>query len=757
MGLLLLFRAPPPPDPALLRPTATVQIDFSSDLSAGLAYYEKVAADGPYLWYRLKETAGTVAADAAGNALTGTFAGSYTLNQTSGKPITGETASRYVNFGSGGRISYDSTAARNSVRLTWEAWIYQATLSGSAATFYRIADSSGSSDWMAFSVRGDGKLYMESGFSDAMTSTSPISAATWYHVACVADVEADTYTFYVNGVAQATTYALPGLNVKVGFQRTSVEPWFWGARDTGTASVSRIAEPALYTYALATSQLSDHYNAAITTPFSGFSWTTVNDFLDDREPLTRKFGRESNTSGVTPMELSFRLWNRDRRFEIDNPASPYYPYVVPGRPVRVQMVQDGVTYDWAFGYIQDFPQDYSDDLFGTVPIVANCFLEKMNQAEMSSRAFSEQLAGARMGQVLSIAGQPQSMRSLDAGANQMMAQIVESGSAGDHAQQVARSDRGMQFFDGRGYAVFQDGNYRTSNARAVSSQGTLGPVEINYRRPQFHSPKSLIRNVIRLRRPGGVEQQAIDAASKQKYGESTYSDELLLANDSALAARAADLLADYREPALRVRSVEFDPRQSTGHWEDSLGVQLSDRYTWQFDPMQGSSLIRAVYVEGVSDVYDFRSGQYLSHWVLSLATEGAQIALPSVAIAVASAPVPTVIGGSSGNVTVTPSAALAVGSTPTPTTLGGSFEQVRVGLAVAGGSNTSGLVKAAPPALMGAHVPKLPVAQVFVFVFSAPPMYNAIVAGSTNQDYRMQPAPQPVGDNRQRVSTIVQR
>jgi hypothetical protein len=741
-----------------IRPTATVQIDFSSNLSAGLAYGEKVRGDGPYLWYRLQETAGTSAADASGNGVTGTLSGTYTLNQTSGKPITGETASRYVNFSTDGRVSFPVTPITGVPRITLEAWVYQATLSGSAGTFYRIADApGGGQDWMSFAVRGDGKLSMESGGSDATTTGSPISAATWYHVAVVMDVEAHTHTFYVNGVPQSTSYA-GGLDQPlIGFQSTGQATWAWGVADTGRTPISRIAEPALYTYAVATSQLLDHYNSAITTPFAGFSWTTVNAYLDDREPITRKFGRETNTSGVTPMELSFRLWNRDRRFEIDNPASPYYPYVVPGRPVRVQMVQDAVTYDWAFGYIQDFPQDYSDDLFGTVPIVANCFLEKMNQAEMNSRAFSQQLAGARLNQVLSIAGQPQSMRTLDAGANQMMAQVVESGSAGDHGQQVARSDRGLHFFDGRGYAVFQDGNYRTSNSRATTSQGTLGPVEINYRRPQFHSPKSLIRNVIRLRRPGGVEQQAIDAASKQKYGESTHSDELLLATDSALAARAADLLADYREPALRVRSVEFNPQQSTGYWADALGVQLSDRYTWQFDPMQGSTLIRAVHVEGVADSYDFRSGEYVATWVLSVTAEGAQIALPSVAIAVASAPAPTTIGGSSGNVTVTPSAALAIGLTPAPTTLGGSFEQVRVGVAVAGGSNTSGLVKAAPPPLMGAHVPKLPVPQVFVFVFSAPPMYNAIVAGSTNQDYRMQPAPQPVSDPRQTTSRIQQR
>jgi hypothetical protein len=739
------------------RPTATVQIDFSSNLSGGLAYYEKVAADGPYLWYRLQETAGTSAADASGNGVTGTYAGTFTLNQTAGKPVSGETASRYVNLGTNGRVSFPNGGPKSVPKVTLEAWIYQATLDGSASTFYRICDSDGSPDWMSFAVLGNGKLSMESGGSDATTSGAPISAATWYHVAVVMDTEAHTHTFYVNGVQQTTSYA-GGLDQPIiGYQRTAVGNWHWGCAGIPgqTVPVSRLAEPALYTYALATSQILDHYQAAATVPFTGFSWTTVNAYLDDREPLTRKFGRESNTSGVSPMELSFRLWNRDRRFEIDNPASPYYPYVVPGRPVRVQMVQDAVTYDWAFGYIQDFPQDYSDDLFGTVPIVANCFLERMNQAEMSSRVFVEQLAGARINQVLSIGGQPQSMRTVNAGANTMMGQAVESGSPGEHGQQVARSDRGLFFFDGAGFAVFQDGTYRTSNARAVTSQGTLGPVEINYRRPQFHSPKAMIRNVIRLRRPGGVEQQAIDAQSKQKYGESTHSDELLLANDSALATRAADLLADYKEPTLRIRSVEFDPQQSTGHWVDALGVKLSDRYTWQFDPMQGSTLTRAVHVEGVADTYDFREGVYTAYWVLSLATEGAQIALPSVAIAVASAPAPTTIGGSSGNVTVTPSAALALGIAPAPTVIGGDVSTVRLGIAVQGGSNTNGVVRGAPT-VNPTYVPKLPVPAVFVFVYSAPPTYSVIVQGGTNQGYRMTPVPQPVTDARRRVSQLVQ-
>lgn len=606
------------------RPTVTVEIDFTTNLASGFAYYEKVLADGPLIYYRLQETAGTSAADASGSGLTGTFSGTYTLNQTSGKPVSGESASRYVDIASGGRVAYPPAAA-GTTKLTLEAWVYRATLDGSASTFYAISDAPGSgtapNDWMAWSVRGDGTLHMLSGDVEWTTSTAPITAATWHHVAVVMDVENDSLVFYRNGVAVAATASPSGFESnRIGFQRTGASTWYWGRAPANTAysTISRIAEPALYTEALSAAQILDHYNAAATTPFSTYTWTNVTSYLDDRAPLTRTLGRETGLGDVAPMTLTFTLLNRDRRFEPEYSSSPYYPNVEPGRPCRVTMTQDATSYDWAFGYIQDFPQQYGTELVGTVPITAACFLERMNQDEMSGWQFREQTAGARQNRVLNIAGLPAAMRAIDTGANSVMAQADVSGNTGGHALQVARTDRGLFFFDGRGYAVFQDGNYRSSNTRSTTSQGTLGHTSIDYLSPDFHAPLSMVKNEIRLRRPGGVEQLVTDATSKNKRGRRSYSDELLLTTDAALATRAAALLADYKDPVLRVRSVTFDPRQGGGFWNHSLGVKLSDRYTWEWDPLQGTTLSRSVFVEGVSDVYQFREGLYLSTWFLSL-------------------------------------------------------------------------------------------------------------------------------------------
>jgi hypothetical protein len=292
------------------------------------------------------------------------------------------------------------------------------------------------------------------------------------------------------------------------------------------------------------------------------------------------------------------------------------------------LTYNAVTYDWAFGFIEDFPQTWDEaGMFGRVQIVAHCFLERMNQAELRDRRFLEHASGTRMTMLANIAGVPNSSRDLDAGAFSVMEQTVTGGTAGDHGRQVARTDRGLMFFDGRGYMVFQDGSYRTTESRSTTSQGTLGrsgsdDIE-TLGAPEFHAPSKLILNEITLRRPGGVDQTAADSGSRAKYGPRSHTDELLLVSDAATATRAAALLADYKDPVLRVRSIRFNPAKDN-KWVDALGVRLSDRYTWQFHPQQGWLISRDVFVEGVEDRWV--GAEYVATWFLSPAPLPVQVA-----------------------------------------------------------------------------------------------------------------------------------
>jgi hypothetical protein len=606
-------------------PVISVEIDFDTDLSAGFSYSQRVLSDGPYVYHQLRESAGTAATDASGNGVTGTYQDTYTLNQTSGKPVTGESASRYVNFGgsgtSAGNISFPMPEGEfPGNHLTLEMWIYQSSLSGSDATHYEIAADL--TENTKFYLQGDGRLRLDSYAEGWETTSVVISAATWYHVVATIDAEVGEARIYVNGVPQSLT------NVGIGdgslfrlhYMRS---PWYWGTSQNdpaGKGSISRIAEPAVYTYVLAPVVVDAHYDAAAISAFAGYTWTDVTDYVFAEVGMTRKFGRESETDDVTPMEIAYVLNNRDRRFEIENTESPYYPNVEAGRPTRIRMTYDAVTYDWAFGFIDDWPQDWDNKRMCRVPIRASCYLERLNQEEIGARTLNEQLTGARITVLLNAAGQPTSLRDLDAGAYTLMGQTVESGTAGDQARLAAKSDRGLLFFDARGYAVFQDGDARSTDTRSIIAQGEFGDPdfgEIPYMRPEFHAPAALIRNTITLRRPGGVDQTAVDAASRSRHGHRSYTDEVLLATDGAAATRAAELLADYKDQTLRIRALSFNPDAGDGFWVNALGVQISDRYMWSFRPELGSPISREVFVEGVSDFV--RGGEYVSTWFLSLA------------------------------------------------------------------------------------------------------------------------------------------
>jgi hypothetical protein len=926
-------------------PRPVVQVDFATDLAASVAYSEQVLASAPYAYHLLRETSGTALADATGNGRSITASGTVTLNQTSGKPVTGETASRYVTLGANADLLFAGAATEN---VTVEAFVYQGALSGSGATQYVVFTNGGTfaaKSLLRLYVDGLGKIIGSFGNVQFESNAGVVVAATWYHVAVSFDAANRAAQIYLNGAAITTTVTSSPSAWSLAQVLTS---WRWGGGSAVT-SVDRLGEPTVYTRAVAAAEISDHYAARLLPPFAGYSWTDVTPYLLFAAGLRRRFGRESQLDEVTPMTVEYTLRNDDRRFEAGylgdvanlaaNPSfetslsywaddgsftgvtrtlsggsyrmtgfaattTPYFYYaatwysgkgirldvtggdtvalsarairatrtgtvrvtaqfrdandnvisapsvdtasvadqrvsgtftvpdgaevvlaifmflgsvvgdgcavddfravkgtattyvdgstggyawtgaaglsqtVTPapyagmiegGRPTRVQMMHDGNAYDWAFGFVEDWPQVWDRAvLFGEVPVRAACFLERLNQENIGTRVFSAQQAGGRITAILNAAGHPASMRAIAPGAGTVMGGTFENVSAGDHARQAARTDRGLVFFDGRGYAVFHDGNRRGDGvtnpsaavdvsgwsgfdstnlftptrvvdaspaaatafevaatpasannivlfpvtlgtnmkavrqgdivnlqawvkmvsgatsaqlyARVLDASGTLvtqtfvaqsvaagwnhltaqytvpagvawvapqivfvGTIgvaitgrateihavptvrgvlgsavgEIPYWEPDFHTPLSMVRNDITIRRPGGVDQPAVDPASQRKRGKRSYSDELLLVDDTAAAVRAALLLSVYKDPQTRVRSVTFNPAAQPGFWPHALGVQISDRYGWQFRPRAGTPVNRDVFVEGVED--EWRSSEYVSKWALSVA------------------------------------------------------------------------------------------------------------------------------------------
>lgn len=189
---------------------------------------------------------GNSISDLSGNGLVITNAGTTTSNST-----TEQDAYSAVFNGSSSNLQIGSpgTATQFSGDFTVECYVWFASLSPMAQVFFDTRATTGN-DTTGFclltrsSTQKFGFYYGTSG-TDALLSTSTLSAATWYHLAVVR--YAGIITMYVNGSAQGTLSNSTNFsdgNLAVGSQTTGAGG---GVYFDGNIAGLRVTKAARYT------------------------------------------------------------------------------------------------------------------------------------------------------------------------------------------------------------------------------------------------------------------------------------------------------------------------------------------------------------------------------------------------------------------------------------------------------------------------------------------------------------------------------
>ena len=96
---------------------------------------------------------------------------------------------------------------------------------------------------------------------------------------------------------------------------------------------------------------------------TGLTWTDISsrvigDGSNGRIRVTR--GRQYELSQEEAGEIEITLDNHDGALTYGNAASPYYPNVIPGVPIRVSAWWQGTQYPVAFGYVERWPQAWPE-------------------------------------------------------------------------------------------------------------------------------------------------------------------------------------------------------------------------------------------------------------------------------------------------------------------------------------------------------------------------------------------------------------
>lgn len=86
------------------------------------------------------------------------------------------------------------------------------------------------------------------------------------------------------------------------------------------------------------------------------TWTNVTQWVELAETIQINRGRSDEVSTADANQLQLVLNNRDGRFTADRPASPYYPGVRVGRPIRVT-VEGQVRFQ---GYVDEWPIEWPE-------------------------------------------------------------------------------------------------------------------------------------------------------------------------------------------------------------------------------------------------------------------------------------------------------------------------------------------------------------------------------------------------------------
>lgn len=129
------------------------------------------------------------------------------------------------------------------------------------------------------------------------------------------------------------------------------------------------------------------FDSGFTTPEADRTWTDLSERIEGEESISITRGRGDERSQVDASTMSVTLDNTDGALTPDNAASPYYPDVKKGRPIRLTVTRDGTDYVRFTGYVDDWPVQWPDggDEFSTVVVSASSRSARMSQsAELRS-------------------------------------------------------------------------------------------------------------------------------------------------------------------------------------------------------------------------------------------------------------------------------------------------------------------------------------------------------------------------------------
>lgn len=345
---------------------------------------------------------------------------------------------------------------------------------------------------------------------------------------------------------------------------------------------------------------------------------SVLNFDTDITTFVRKIGyrrgRNNPLNEINPGSGDATIDDALRRFDPSNAASPYYPNIVPMRPIQMKAEISGHAYYLATQFVERWPRKRVGRSYAERGITTIDGFDLLSLAGLAGKTYGTQLSGSMIAAILNDANWSASLRSLSSGKASIAAQTfttTDTTKALGLIQQIVGpgGENGIFYINGRGVAVFLDRQaqitapFSTSQATftdLVTMAGEFGVTDI-----QPTSDKDLIVNDWTGTRAGGAAQQAIASASFLQYGRRSKQVSSLLTTDADTLNSMVYSVSIYKDPLQRIEKITIKPGEYAELWVQCLSREIGDRVTIKEHPPGGGQAdINDYVIQGIDAKFD---------------------------------------------------------------------------------------------------------------------------------------------------------
>lgn len=340
---------------------------------------------------------------------------------------------------------------------------------------------------------------------------------------------------------------------------------------------------------------------------------------------------EQDHAATGTIEATFN--NADRALEPGYVASPYYPNMLPEKPIRVRAdnsVNGGTIVPIMGGNIEAVPEDWLTPEYGEVDVTAADVLALLNGDEGVSFVAPTELTGGRMKRLAQAIGVRAADLTADAGGGNIVAETLANANALSHAQEVETTEAGF-VFAGKAYGtlIFKDRTARQLSHQAsiaTFGDGTGDATEYPYQKLNPSFDNSWLYNEVIVNALGLAAQVASDAPSRRQYRKRSLTLDTKHANVTDALNAAQLWLLRYAQPLRRIDSmvVQLTDQSPSQMVTDCLSLDLGGRITIVRRPGGVANPVISVQCNIESIAWDIEAGK---PWLLTLQLSPADVTI----------------------------------------------------------------------------------------------------------------------------------